>query len=111
MGFCVTDHEGRLVRLRDDTLQNHILIRHTTVTEDVIRRTIEQPEMVFASARHSTDEIYVLRRADPGCYDLYCKVVVNFVDPQVGTIRTAMYTDKIGGVSDVKYIQVSNRPR
>jgi hypothetical protein len=111
MGFCVTDHEGRLVRLKDDTLQHHILVRHTNVSEDAIRRTIERPETVFASARQATDEIYLLRRADPSSYTLYCKVVVDFSNPQMGTVRTAMYTDRIGGVSTVRYMQVDNRPR
>lgn len=82
-----------------------------SAVEDVIRQTIERPDVIFRSARRASDAVYIKKGADADYGHLYCKVVVGFDTAGVGTVRTAMYTDRIGGVSDISYLQVSNRPQ
>lgn len=68
-------------------------------------------DVIVRSARRLSDAVYVKKGADSDYARLYCKVVVGFDTAGSGAVRTAMYTDRIGGVSDVTYVQFSNRPQ
>jgi len=97
MPFETTDVLGRRVIL-DDTRWGHIQREHPEVREQVIRSTVEDPQLIATSSKFTASDVYFSLGMDATYPHLYCKVVVDFTD-EPGLVLTAMYQKDLQGAN------------
>jgi len=107
MAFTVLDRQGRSIRLTARRLA-HVRRRHPNVRESAIKATVEAAQWIFASRIDPTTEVQFRKGVDPAYDNLYCKVIVAFQEPKQGTVLSAMYTDEVRGVGELKSAYVTN---
>lgn len=108
--FKTTDVFGNEVILKESTMKKHIATEtnHSEMAgnEIAIKRSIEDPEVVYRSKTHpETRKLFFSRRPESTYPFLYTSVVVEYKQGS-GYVTTALFKKEIQGVSQEGLIYV-----
>lgn len=91
--ISTTNKDGVRIVLETETYNNHILIRHPEMKDNIsaIQDNIENPMYIVQSHKEPKNKLYITKSTKATYPNLYLKTVVNTINPRMGYIRTTHF--------------------